>query len=312
MMRTQLEWKRILIFLLFAFGIAWSVAGVLYGMGGLAKSPMLIPSLKISWALVLIAVMYMPAPALAHVSTRWITGEGWSIPSLRLNLRRAWRYYLLAWIVVPLLATLLGSGVFFALYPQYFDPSLTTIRQMVEQSAPGTQLPPSIVLVSLSLVQGILLGGIINSPFTFGEEFGWRGYLQEKLMPLGWRKAMVVMGVVWGIWHWPIIAMGHNYGLDYPGYPWTGMLAMVWFCFIVGTFLGWVRLKSGSVWPAVVGHAAINAIAGAGALVVTGNPNPLLGPLATGVIAGSVWAILAIWLWSREQNAAIVESEASQ
>jgi hypothetical protein len=41
--------------------------------------------------------------------------------------------------------------------------------------------------------------------------------------------------------------MGHNYGLDCPGYPWPGLLAMVWFTFTVGTFFGWLAYQGGSV-----------------------------------------------------------------
>lgn len=98
-------------------------------------------------------------------------------------------------------------------------------------------------------------------------------------MPLGARRAFVLTGAIWGVWHWPVIAMGHNWGLDYPGVPWLGMLAMVWFTFLIGTFLGWATLRSGSVWPAVIGHGAINGIAGIAMLFARGRPNPLLGPV---------------------------------
>ena len=87
---------------------------------------------------------------------------------------------------------------------------------------------------------------------------------------------MIVMGVVWGLWHAPLIAMGHNYGTNYPGAPWTGILAMVWVMFILGTFLGWAVLRAGSVWPAVIGHGAFNGIAGIYVFFTQGTPNTLL------------------------------------
>lgn len=311
-MSIRLEVKRILIFILIAYGVAWCVAGLIYWLGGMAESPTLIPGLRLSLAVVLIALFYMPAPALAHVATRWLTGEGWQIPLLRLRWKQSWRYVSLAWFVVPLLATIFGSGLFFLIFPQYFDPSMSAIRQLVEESAPGTQLPPPNVMVTASIVQGILLGGIINAPFTFGEEFGWRGYLQQKLTPLGWRKAMVLMGLIWGLWHAPIIAMGHNYGTDYAGYPWTGIAAMVWFCITVGTFLGWATLQSGSLWPAVFGHAAINAISGLGGLFVSGQPNPLLGPLPTAMLAGIGWTLIAILLLRKQPKNLKLNEEAGE
>src|SRR4030042_5224477 len=111
-------------------------------------------------------------------------------------------------------------------------------------------------------------------------------------MPPGRRRAVLLLGLIWGMWHWPVISMGHNYGLDYPGAPWLGMGAMVWFTLVIGVFLGWVPLRGGSVWPAVIGHAAINGITGIGAIFVRGNPNPLLGPLPVGVIGSLGFALL--------------------
>ena len=99
------------------------------------------------------------------------------------------------------------------------------LQQVQSQGAPLDISPSTLLLVLLGVA--VLAAPLINSFFTFGEEFGWRAYLQPKLMPLGFRKAMLLMGLIWGVWHWPLIAMGHNYGLDYFGAPWTGMLA--WF-----------------------------------------------------------------------------------
>jgi membrane protease YdiL (CAAX protease family) len=116
-------------------------------------------------------------------------------------------------------------------------------------------------------------------------------------MPPGGRKAMLLIGLIWGVWHWPVILMGHNYGLAYPGAPFLGPLAMVWFTLILGIFLGWATLKGSSVWPAVIGHAAINGIASLGAIFVRGQPNPLLGPLPVGVIGGIGFAIVALLIF---------------
>ena len=72
---------------------------------------------------------------------------------------------------------------------------------------------------------------------------------------------------------------------------------MVWFTVIVETFLGWVTLRSRSVWPAVIGHAAINGISGLPLLFVQAQPNLLLGPAPTGLIASLAWTILALGLF---------------
>lgn len=286
--------RRVILFLAFAFGIAWAVALVVYLTGGIASSPVLIPSLGITLALVLISLGVMWAPAIAHILTRLVTREGWADVGLRPNLRRGWPYWLAAWFL-PGILTVIGMVAFFALFPTFFDPSLSTVMALLP---PGITIDPWVIVVA-QFVQAMLIAPLINSFFTFGEEFGWRGYLQPKLMPLGGRRAILLVGVIWGLWHAPIIAMGHNYGLTYPGAPWTGILMMVWVTVLFAVLLGWVTVRGGSVWPAVIGHAAINGIAALGVLFVQGEPNPLVGPLAVGVIGSLGFALMAAILLAR-------------
>ena len=293
-MKPLLDTKRITIFLALTFGIAWVVAYVIYLTGGLLNNPELIPGTGFTLAMVLLALGYMWAPALGNIGTRLLTGEGWKDSWLRPHFKRGWPWWLAGWFG-PGLLTILGAALFFALFPYFFDPQLTTLTELLASSGAAATVNPWLIVVAQT-VSALLIAPLINSLFTFGEEFGWRAYLQPKLMPLGMRKTMLLMGVIWGMWHWPVIAMGHNYGLEYPGAPWLGLLAMVWFTFVVGTFLGWITLKGGSVWPAVIGHAAINGIAGLGALFVQGQPNPLLGPLPVGIVASIPWALVTLWI----------------
>ena len=298
-MNNTVDKKRVFQFLAFAFGIAWTVGLIIYLNGGLVNSPMLIPQLRMSLATVLLAVGYMWAPALANLLTRLITREGWANSELRPNLKRGWPFWLAAWFG-PALLTLVGGVVFFAFFPGLFDGQLNVVRQQFELA--GVPAPDNLwPLIIVQLGFAVLISPLINSLFTFGEEFGWRGYLMQKLMPLGMRKAMLLMGVIWGVWHWPVIAMGHNYGLGYLGYPWLGMLAMVWFCFVAGTVLAWATLCGGSVWPAVIGHAAINGFAGGMLLFMSDQPNMLLGPAPTGLIGSVAWALVALWLVLRSK-----------
>jgi uncharacterized protein len=101
-------------------------------------------------------------------------------------------------------------------------------------------------------------GFLVNIPFVIGEELGWRGYLLPKLKPLGFWKANIILGVIWGLWHIPLILLGHNY----PNHEIQGIFLMVLFCIIIGTLLNFSVWKSKSIWPAVFGHGAINASAG--------------------------------------------------
>jgi hypothetical protein len=93
--------------------------------------------------------------------------------------------------------------------------------------------------------------------------------------------------------------MGHNYGLDYPGAPWSGILMFVWATFIYGTFFGWATIRARSIWPAVIGHAVLNGTASAVVFFTAGDPNPLLGPLAAGVIGSAGFAIATALIFLR-------------
>ena len=153
----------------------------------------------------------------------------------------------------------------------------------------------------VQVVQAILISPIVNGLPVLGEEFGWRAYLLPKLMPYGGRKAMLEMGIIWGVWHWPVIFMGYEYGLSYPGAPWLGALIFLWFTFVIGTFLGWLTLQSRSVWPAVIAHSSINGIALLAPYLLTGQPNPLIGPSMVGLLGSLPFALVAIWLLSRSR-----------
>lgn len=286
-MTNSLDSKRIFIFLGFAFGIAWLAGLALYLTGGLT-SP---------YAFYLMAVVYMGAPALANVLTRLLTHEGWRNAWIRPYIKRSWRWWLLAWFG-PALLIGVGMLVYYLLFPQHFDPSMKAAADLLaSQSAAAGVDAPQITPQMLMLVQGlqaVLLAPIINALFTFGEEFGWRAYLLQKLLPLGGRRAALLMGLIWGLWHAPVIAMGHNYGLEYAGAPWLGIVAMTWFTTMLGILMAWVVLKARSVWPAVIIHGAVNGTAGIVVFMTQGSPNLILGPAIAGFIGGIGVAIAAL------------------
>jgi membrane protease YdiL (CAAX protease family) len=296
-MTPKIDTKRILIFLAFVFGIAWATGLVIYLTGGLANSPRLASNLPL--ALVLMATFYLWAPALANIFTRLLTREGWANTLLRPNFRHGWPYWLAAW-VLPGFLVIWGGTVYYMLFPQYYDQTLSKVAPSLPAGSMMGLAPlwPIVVwlIAILRTVVDILVAPPLNAIVTFGEEFGWRAYLLPKLLPLGSRKAVVLMGVIWGVWHWPVIFMGYEYGFDYPGWPWLGPLLFIWFTFTAGVFLAWVTLRGGSVWPAVIGHAAINGIAQLPIIFLKGTPNLTVGPIAIGVVGGIGFTLLAVLL----------------
>jgi membrane protease YdiL (CAAX protease family) len=129
------------------------------------------------------------------------------------------------------------------------------------------------VFLGLQLVN-VVIGSLINTVPCFGEELGWRGFLLPRLRALGTVPALLVSGALWGVWQAPIILMGHNY----PTQPVLGVPLFVVFCVLWGIVFGWTRLRTGSVWPAVLMHGALNAAAGLSVLL-----------LAAGAYADTVW-----------------------
>lgn len=287
------ERKRIFIFLAFAFGISWATGLVIYLTGGLENSAIItIAGIQMNLSLVLMATFYMFGPALANILTRLVTREGKQDLKLKpLFDQGRWVYFLAAWLL-PGVLTIIGTVLFFFFFPAYYDSGLSTLQTQMELAGAVVVNPWPIVIVQV--VMGILISPLLNAVPTFGEEFGWRGYLQPKLMPLGGCKAVLLTGVIWGIWHWPVIVMGYNYGLDYFGAPVLGPLAMVVFTIVISALLGWVTIKADNVWPAVIGHGALNGIAALGVLFIIGEPSTLLGPTPIGVIGGLGFVITAL------------------
>ncbi len=116
-----------------------------------------------------------------------------------------------------------------------------------------TGMPANVFMIVI-VAQTIILGPFLGLLVTFGEEYGWRGYLQPALMGLGRVRGVALLGVIWGMWHWPVIWMGYNY----PNHPYLGSLLMVLFCVGMAFMLGYAVLKAKGVWIAAFLHALIN------------------------------------------------------
>ncbi len=156
---------------------------------------------------------------------------------------------------------------------------------------------PAALLWLLIALQSVVLGPCLGLLFAFGEEFGWRGYLQSEMLKMGKVPAMLIIGVIWGVWHAPVIAMGHNY----PGYPIAGIFLMTAYCIGLAFILGYAVLKSGSVWLAAFLHAVNNQAASFFLAIYQPN-HPvfsfgagLYGVLCVWLVAGLVLVLDPVW-----------------
>ena len=142
------------------------------------------------------------------------------------------------------------------------------------------------VMIVVTIVSGLFAGVTINAVFAFGEEYGWRNYLVDALREKKFVCATVFIGLVWGLWHFPLILLGHNY----PQHSVVGVFMMVIFCVLASFIETYFVMKTKSVFPAAIFHGTINAVAGLNVLVIKGG-NDLINGM-TGLSGFVVMAIV--------------------
>lgn len=288
----ELTTKRWILYVIITFVLTYAYEfGVIYPVN---KGANLQTGNQMLVQLLVGACMFIPA--IGVLLTRLITKEGFKNAMLMPHFKGNIKIYLLAYFG-PAVLTVLGSALYFLIFPSQFDANCGYLVQIYEASGVDMNAfpMPMAVLMMIQFVQAALLGPILNFITCFGEEWGWRGYMvpkmAEKIKPL---PMLLFSGVIWGLWHAPLTALGHNYGVGYAGYPFTGILAMCGFCIVIGIFLSFVTLKTGSCIPAVLGHGAINSIAGIGIYFTTNGGNPFMGPAPTGIIGASAFIVVDI------------------
>ncbi|MFC5826510.1 type II CAAX prenyl endopeptidase Rce1 family protein [Nonomuraea insulae] len=268
--RPAVPWPRVAAFLAITFSGIWAAGAVVWFGGGDLHSD--------SAAAILMIAMY--TPTLGVLVTATATGE----------LRRP-RDLLKETGVrssrsLPRVAGLTLAGLLLA-------PLLALAALAVSSAAGGFAFHEPLPLGSLA---GMLASQLLIFPLgmvlTFGEEFGW-SYLLPKLLPLGLGRGLLISGVIWGVFHAPFTLQGYHY----PGMP--GALAVLAFTIasvLFGALLGWLRLAAGSIWPAVVAHAAANLIASAFPAVL-GTPGSAAVPAFHTSLSGwPGWVVMAVLL----------------
>lgn len=301
----RVNWRLVGLFYGIALGGAILVAAGIWALRGLGPVGTVL-------GVVATAVFYMPLPLVAGLVTERVAGRGYLIGAeLRALRGRFWRAFgRNALVAVGLILAVLVLGFVVAGLAGWLGlpgaghlvSSDAELRQRMLELNPaltGAALPSAGVLVGATLVQGILAGLTINALFAFGEEYGWRGVLADELRPLGLGRATALTGVLWGLWHAPIIVLGHNYGAEWG----WGIPLMVTWTVPLAFLLTWSRERTGSVLAPSFGHGLYNALIGLFTILVAGGS--LLIALPMGLLAGAVLTILAIAVWRLPGRAAV-------
>lgn len=274
--------KKILLFLALAFGIAWSSAAAMYLLDIEYGSPI---------SMMVIAVAYMGAPAWATLIVQKgiyrgsVKQYGWSLQGKR-SIKTALWAALFGCLLVPgtlLVCAVLGNGLAIKGFGMVSmseagilenlsnalpDQRSDGMAKLIEEGFPF----PIWSLLPISLLAGVFSAATFNLPFMFGEEFGWRGLLLYEWRKLGLWKNTIAIGVVWGVWHAPIILMGHNY----PGHPYLGILMMCLLTTSMCIPFAWLRVRGGSILAPCILHGVINGTAGA-SVIYLANGSEMLG-----------------------------------
>lgn len=272
--------KGIVFYLLITFGMAWLLWEVAIRLLTSPQNP-------------LFQLAAMPgafAPAVAAIIVRkWITQEGFKDAGLRLKPFK-WRYYLVAWLLpIPVIACIIGLAILLGISMPDFS-----LMRFASWIAPGAEIAPPPPYIWVVIPFQFMFSAVAATPILWGEEFGWRGYLQTRIFESQPLRAAIITGSIWGVWHLPINIRGYNF----PDHPVIGS-----FLFLVGTIFlsiifGWLRERTGSIWAPSLAHAATNTIGGSLTLLLfIGGPNwifvsylGVLGLIPLGVFCA--WLVL--------------------
>lgn len=279
--------KKIGIFLGLTFAFTWIMTFTLMSAGGYSNT--------YAGGVLLLCML---APGISVIITTLVTKEKFKDVWFKPNFKGNIKYYILSWLS-PVILIAFGALVYYLVFPSHFDSNMTeAVNIFKEQLAALGEVVPTDgqirVMLLTQIALSLVLAPILNFVTCLGEEIGWRGYLLpnlcKKYTPI---ISTLITGVIWGIWHAPMIAMGHNYGLGYKTAPFGGILAMILFCVFVGSLFSYLTLKTKSALPATIGHAMLNGFASIGTLfLATRNFNPFIGPIPVGIIGGMGFIIV--------------------
>ena len=276
------------IYFLTAFGLAW--------LCQVYASMQLLQGNAAVYRALLSVSMFCPLAAVLAAKKVYLhqpTGIGWKVQGKR-------RYWLAAWFG-PAVFTLLGAVLYFAVFPSRLDFSCSWLVAAYggEMDAQTLRSELGVSTLSYLLQNGlfaVILAPAINMFPALGEEVGWRGYMMPRLKErFGLLNGRLLGGVVWGVWHWPLMLLvGYEYGTNYLGAPVLGLVVWCVVCFALNTLLDLLYEKTGCIWVSAIAHGAFNAIAALPQVLITPADAyyNVLGPMPIGLI--SVLPMLAV------------------
>lgn len=196
--------------------------------------------------------LLMWVPAFASFVARLVTREGWSDLSFRISGATGWRALLYAF-GFPLGVGALAYGFAWATGLATFEPATEDYLVLPQWEVQFSGSPG--VLFAKHAGLHLTLGAVAGCFWAAGEELGWRGYLAPRLLDARVPGALVLSGLIWSMWHWPLALRLSN---PFSAHRLLSILLFTVVVILVGIGMARLRLESGSMWPPIVLHGIWN------------------------------------------------------
>ncbi|MBT4761393.1 MAG: CPBP family intramembrane metalloprotease [Bdellovibrionaceae bacterium] len=215
------EKQQLFVFIILTFALSYALEFYIIFNGG-------VKSLSSGFALI-IGLMWIPGVVALFVSK--FLSKSWSHMGFK---KLGGRALLLAFFIPLVLA-----------FISYYICALLDIREFGLTAG----IPIKKILINLILV--FIIGGIS----ALGEEIGWRGFLQPKVISIGWKYPALYTGLIWALWHLPLVAFGGYYENQNP---FVTMVTYTLAILAFNYFIFWLREVTKSVWVATMAHTSYN------------------------------------------------------
>ena len=279
----KVETKRIIYVLALCFGVAW-----------ISEIFAVIPMYQSGDADIIkeasdMLSQLMLTPALAALVVRIGTREGLVKSGFQFNFFEHKVLFLLGWFGTTAL-TFLGAVIYFLIFRDNFDPDMTSfVTYSMSVADEGTQMDAvnMVAAYKTDLLIKVFTAAALDLINSFGEEWGFRAYLLPKLYrKFGAVPSMLLSGFISGLWYAPLVAVGYYYGTGNVGFPVVNIIAICIFGTVTGIIYSYLCLRTGSIFPAVFAHSAVNVMMSQAALFTVDGGNLFVGPSPTGILSG--------------------------
>jgi len=268
------------LFLLIAFGWSWGLTAAAY-FSSTEYTP-------------LFAITYMAGPAIAAFTCAFRYDRHRFLASLGLSSNPFNR-----WLIVAFLAPLLISA--FAYFMTKYlggrvmlSPAKAFTAQINEAGVDIETLPLSVKQIAwIQIFSAPFVAALVNTIIMMmTEEVGWRGWLWDRWSHLPFWCHAVITGFIWGLWHAPLVSLGHNY----PNMPVWGPIVFIAWVMLFTPLIAWVRECGGSMVHAAMFHGVFNGVAPITVILMADPSMPWRGVLGLGGLMamafGIAWVLL--------------------